>query len=47
MHYSATSFSKNGQQTITPKDKDAKIGQRDKLSATDIAEIRAFYGCSS
>ncbi|CAF0752395.1 unnamed protein product [Adineta ricciae] len=46
MHYGPNSFSKNGQPTIVPKDSTAKIGQRDKLSAGDIAEIRAFYSCS-
>ncbi|UJR33496.1 hypothetical protein I4U23_020941 [Adineta vaga] len=46
MHYGPNSFSKNGQPTIVPKDSNAKIGQRDKLSAVDIAEIRAFYKCS-
>jgi len=47
MHYGANSFSSNGQPTITTKQSGVTIGQRDKLSATDIAEIRAFYSCLS
>jgi hypothetical protein len=46
MHYGPNSFSKNGQPTITPKNSTAIIGQRAKLSAIDIDEIRAFYQCS-
>ncbi|CAF1498338.1 unnamed protein product [Adineta steineri] len=47
MHYSASGFSNNGLPTITPKDPNAKIGQRVSLSAIDIAEVRALYKCSS
>ncbi|CAF0972711.1 unnamed protein product [Rotaria sordida] len=47
MHYGANGFSSNGKPTITPKQPNTKIGQREKLSATDINEIRAYYGCSS
>ena len=47
MHYGANSFSSNGQPTITAKQTGATMGQRTKLSATDIAEIRAFYSCTS
>lgn len=44
MHYSATAFSKNGKPTIEPlKPGGEKIGQRDGLSAGDIAGVRAMY----
>ena len=42
MHYPGNAFSVNGQPTIIPKD-DAPIGQREKLSAGDIATIEALY----
>ena len=45
MHYSGTSFSKNGKPTMRPYKEDAQIGQRKTLSPTDIAEIRKFYNC--
>lgn len=44
MHYPANAFSKNGQPTITTKQK-ATIGQRDGASQVDISEIRQYYGC--
>lgn len=43
MHYPRDAFSKNGRDTITPMNPDAQIGQRDHLSAGDIAGIRAMY----
>ena len=43
MHYPRTAFSKNGQDTIVPVDPAAQIGQRDGLSAGDIAAVRAMY----
>lgn len=46
MHYSSKAFSKNGQLTIVPKKKDAKIGQRKGFSVADIAKINAMYNCT-
>lgn len=44
MHYPRTAFSSNGQDTITPLNPPtAQIGQRDGLSAGDIAGVRAMY----
>jgi hypothetical protein len=43
MHYPRTAFSANGQETITPVDPNAQIGQRNGLSAGDIAGVRAMY----
>ncbi len=37
MHYGRFAFSSNGQETITPTDPNATIGQRNGLSAGDIA----------
>lgn len=46
MHYPRTAFSKNGQETITPVDPNAQIGQRNALSPGDIAAVQAMYpGC--
>jgi hypothetical protein len=43
MHYPRTAFSANGQDTITPTDPNAQIGQRNGLSANDIGAVRAMY----
>lgn len=43
MHYPRNAFSKNGQDTITPLQTGAQIGQRTGLSAGDIAAVRAMY----
>ena len=43
MHYSRTAFSRNGQDTITPTDPNAQIGQRNGLSAGDLAAVRELY----
>nr|AYV99641.1 venom polypeptide [Dolopus genitalis] len=45
MHYSATAFTKNGKMTIVPHDKTAKIGQRQKMSDSDIKKINLMYKC--
>ncbi len=47
MHYPRTAFSKNGQETITPVDPNAQIGQRNGLSPGDVAAVQAMYpGCT-
>jgi hypothetical protein len=43
MHYPRTAFSSNGQDTITPTDPNAQIGQRNGLSAGDIGAVRSMY----
>jgi hypothetical protein len=43
MHYPRTAFSKNGQDTITPVDPNAKIGQRNRLSDTDVLSVDLMY----
>lgn len=46
MHYPRWAFSKNGQDTITPVDPNATIGQRNGLSPGDIAAVDMMYpGC--
>ncbi|XP_066995566.1 hatching enzyme 1.2 [Anabrus simplex] len=45
MHYSAYAFSKNGQPTLEPLDKNAVIGQRKGLSKKDVAKLKVMYGC--
>lgn len=43
MHYGRFAFTRNGQATIEPVDPNAQIGQRNGLSAGDIAAVRAMY----
>jgi Astacin (Peptidase family M12A) len=43
MHYPRKAFSKNNQETITPVDANAQIGQRNGLSQGDIAAVRSLY----
>jgi len=45
MHYPRDAFSTNGKPTISTKEANKVIGQREKLSETDIKEIRHYYGC--
>ena len=42
MHYPRTAFSRNGQNTITPTQAGAQIGQRNGLSAGDIAAANSI-----
>jgi len=43
MHYPRDAFSRNNQDTITPTDPNAQIGQRNGLSAGDLAAVRTMY----
>lgn len=43
MHYNAYAFSKNGRKTIVPLMDNIKIGQREQLSAKDIAAVNSMY----
>jgi astacin len=43
MHYGMYAFSKNGQPTIVPKQAGVTIGQRNGLSAGDIAAVHHLY----
>lgn len=48
MHYSKTSFSINGQDTIVPIQplNGLVMGQRDKMSDKDISRIQRMYNCA-
>jgi astacin len=43
MHYGPTAFSRNGQPTIVARSGNPTFGQRNGLSAGDIAAVRAMY----
>lgn len=43
MHYGPTAFTRNGLPTIVPLQQGVTIGQRNDLSAGDIAAVRAMY----
>jgi hypothetical protein len=43
MHYGRYAFSRNGQPTIEPLQSGVTIGQRNGLSAGDVAAVRAMY----
>ncbi|XP_037960896.1 seminal metalloprotease 1-like [Teleopsis dalmanni] len=45
LHYRPGAFSKNGEDTIVPKDSTATIGQRLGLSKKDIDKINIMYKC--
>ena len=45
MHYPRDAFSNNGRQTISTHQANVEIGQRVKLSPTDIYEVRHYYSC--
>lgn len=47
LHYSSTAFSKNDQKTITALQPsgEAKMGQREKFSASDLKRINTMYKC--
>ncbi|CAL4125409.1 unnamed protein product, partial [Meganyctiphanes norvegica] len=45
MHYRAHSFSKNGRQTITPKEEGVTIGQRNGFSELDVKGLNLLYKC--
>jgi hypothetical protein len=47
MHYDTTAFSMNGKPTMVPRQTGVTIGKSEVLSATDIAEVRNFYGCKA
>lgn len=45
LHYSSTAFSKNGNPTIIPFEKDVEIGQRLGMSNKDIYKLNLMYKC--
>ena len=48
LHYPRKGFGVTGtEETITPKDPNASVGQRDHLSERDVAKIRAYYECGT
>jgi len=49
MHYKSTAFSKNGQDTIVPKNgmPPSELGQRTKPTKIDIMKIRLRYNCTA
>jgi len=49
MHYKSTAFSKNGKDTIVPKNgmPPSQLGQREKPSDIDIMKVRLRYNCTA
>ncbi|XP_054613688.1 zinc metalloproteinase nas-4-like [Dunckerocampus dactyliophorus] len=47
MHYGSNYFSANGRPTIKSKVKEGRMGQRIKMSPTDIQRVRLLYKCDS
>ena len=46
MHYSKTSFSANGRETITPKNANSQMKQRTEgFSALDLQKLNKYYDC--
>lgn len=47
MHYPSWAFSRNGEDTIVPRQEGVEIGQRDGLSPGDLAAIATMYDSST
>ncbi|KAK3738810.1 hypothetical protein QZH41_012572 [Actinostola sp. cb2023] len=45
MHYGKYAFASYGKVTIQPKDRNARIGQKNGLSGPDIAQLNKMYNC--